>query len=507
VIRLWTVPGCAPAGVLEGHERRVFDLAFSPDGRWLVSGSEDDTIRLWDFASRKVRAVLHGEPADIGRVAFAPDSDRFATVGFAGDIWLWHVDGRGEKIDPGPSATAVAFSPDGGRLGVSGNDGVVRVLDLASKRRREYSGFAGRLYDIQFFPDGKRVVLAASDKTARVLDLESGARSALVGHDGELNVVEMDPAGGFIATGGDDWTVRTWRTADGRPLWYSVGFTRSGETFGHRGWATLGPAPPPVRAVWRDAVEKRARSVSAAGDELCVATWDRRLEAWDVARDRQLFARAGGGRVFAGEDGCMTLDGGAAVLHTASGSRPIASGATAVAVDGAGWLIAAHGDVLALDGAGREHEKLGGVVGATALLRVGDAIVIGYQDGIVERRGAGERLLMDDTPSSPVMALIAGPAPGTAVAGFANGTLGVWDVASAMRLERMQLHGPVLHLAMDRGRLDAATDLGDQAAYDLGVFRDDYCALLREIWRQVPTRWEEGAPRTRASPAQHRCAR
>ncbi len=508
VIRLWTVPGCAPAGVLEGHERRVFDIAFSPDGRWLVSGSEDDTIRLWDFAARKVHAVLHGEPADIGRVAFAPDSQRFATAGFAGDIWLWRVDGRGEKIYSGPAATAAAFSPDGGRLGLSGNDGVVRVLDLATRRWREYGGFAGRLYDIQFFPDGKRVVLAASDKTARVLDLETGERSALVGHDGELNVVEMDPAGGFIATGGDDWTVRTWRTADGRPLWYSVGFTRRGETFGHRGWATLGTAPAPARAAWREAVEKRARSVSAARDVLCLATWDGHVEAWDLARDRQLFVRAGGGRVVAGEaGGCMTLDGGEARLHVASGSKPVASGATAVAIDGAGWLVAARGEVLALDGAGRERQRFGGVVGATALLRVGDSIVLGYQDGIVERRGAGDPLLMDDTPSSPVMALTAGPAPGTAVAGFANGTLGVWDVASAMRLERMQLHGPVLHLAMDGGRLDAATDLGDQAAYDLEVFRDDYCALLREIWQQVPTRWEEGAPRARTPPPRHPCAK
>ena len=145
------------------------------------------------------------------------------------------------------------------------------------------------------------------------------------------------------------------------------------------------------------------------------------------------------------------------------------------------------------------------MIGATALLRVDRSIVIGYQDGIVERRGAGAPLLMDDTPSSPVTALADGPAPGTMVVGFANGTLGVWDVASGMRLERMQLHGPVVHLAMDQGRLDAATDLGDQAAYDLAVFRADYCDLLREVWRQVPTRWEEGAPRTRAPTDDHPC--
>jgi WD40 repeat protein len=506
VIKLWALPSCAPAGGLEGHERRVFDLAFSPDGRWLVSVSEDDTIRMWDFASRKIRAVLRGDPADVQRVAFSPQGDRFATIGFAGNAWLWQLDGRGERIFPGPSASGAAFSPDGSRLGLTGTDGVLRILDLTTGRWQEHRGFAGRLYDLAFYPDGKRVVVAASDKTARVLDIASGRRTALVGHDGELNAVKMDPDGAFIVTAGDDWTVRTWRTDDGRPLWFSVGFTRTGETFGHRGWATLGPARP-ARGAWRDAVEARARSVSSARDLLCVATWTGRLEAWDLARDARLFERAGGGRVLAGPGGCMALAAGEAHLHTSAGTRPVASGATAIAVDGSGWLVAGQSGILALARDGREVERLAGVVGATALLRVADAIVIGYQDGIVERRAAGAPVLMDDTPASPVTAISAGPAPGTMVAGFASGTLGVWDVASGMRLERMQLHGPVVHLAMDQGRLDAATDLGDQAAYDLSVFRSDYCDLLREVWRQVPTRWEEGAPRTRAPAGDHPCAR
>ena len=511
IIKLWALPSCAPAGVLEGHERRIFDLEFSPDGAWLVSAAEDDTARLWRVDDRISTATLRGHTGAVARASFSPDGTRIATAGWDGAVWLWQLDGsgraapRGRRIYQGEQdLNGVAFAPDGARLAIAGSDGTARLWDGASWR--EVSKFDGRYYDLAFHPDGQRLLLAASDRTAHVLDLASGARSTLLGHHGEVNSIAVDRSGAIIATASDDWTVRTWRAESGQPLWYSIGLVGD-ETFGQRGW--LGPkgtAAPP-RTAWRQAIEQRARSAAVSGERLCMTTWRGRLEVWDRRRDQRLYERRGSGRVVAGPGGCLTLSGASAELHTPTGTLIIASQASAVAADPAGWLVADGDSAVLFDPSGVERSRRPGGVGVTSLLRASQALVLGYRDGILERRRGGHSLLFDETPASAVTALAPGPAEGTVLAGFANGGVGVWDVESGKRLESMQLHGLVDSVAVAGGRLHAATDLGDHAAYDLAVFRARYCDLLRAIWRQVPTQWGEGVPQARPPPADHRCAR
>jgi WD40 repeat protein/serine/threonine protein kinase len=504
VIRLWNLDDCAPAGGLEGHERRVFDLDFSADGDFLLSSAEDDTARLWRLDTRTVAATLRGHTGAVSRAAFSPDGSQIATAGWDGSVWLWDRDGHGRAIyRSDQQLDGVAFSPDGSHIAIAGTDGVARLWD--GTRWREVSRFAGRYYDLAYHPDGQRLLLAASDRTAHVVDLASGRRSVLVGHHGEVNSIEVDPSGAIIATASDDWTVRTWGAAGGQPLWHSVGLVGD-ETFTQRGW--LGPAAskPPPRAAWREAIEQRARSASASGDRLCLTTWQGRLEAWDRTRDRRLYERRGAGRVLAGPGGCLTLDGGNAELHTPTGTLIIASAATAVAADPEGWLVADGDRVLVFDPSGTPRGRLPGGVGVTSLVRTGGALVLGFRDGILERRQEKRSLLFDETPASRVTAVAPGPAAGTVVAGFANGGVGVWDTGSGKRLETMQLHGLVDSVVVSDGRLHAATDLGDHAAFDLAVFRTAYCPLLTTIWSEVPTQWGEGTPQTRPPPAGHPCA-
>ena len=95
----------------------------------------------------------------------------------------------------------------------------------------------------------------------------------------------------------------------------------------------------------------------------------------------------------------------------------------------------------------------------------------------------------------------------TVAVGFANGLVGLWSLASGARLQRARLHGPISHLVPDDGSLQVVTELGAHMQWDLGVLGDDYCQLMRKVWREIPVVWEAGAAVTRKPPADHRCAR
>jgi hypothetical protein len=103
------------------------------------------------------------------------------------------------------------------------------------------------------------------------------------------------------------------------------------------------------------------------------------------------------------------------------------------------------------------------------------------------------------------MALALGPS-GTLLAGFADGTVGIWNLDNGSRLHHARLHGAVRQLRVRRGTLLAATELGQHLTLDLGVFQRPYCEVLRQLWRQVPVVWEAGLPVLRPPPRQHPCA-
>ena len=93
----------------------------------------------------------------------------------------------------------------------------------------------------------------------------------------------------------------------------------------------------------------------------------------------------------------------------------------------------------------------------------------------------------------------------TVIVGHASGDVGVWALKTGERLASGRLHGAVIHLALSRGRLYAATDLGGHLVWDLRILEASRCELLRAVWKRVPVVWERGRPVPRAAPLGHRC--
>jgi WD40 repeat protein len=164
-------------------------LAFTPDGKHVVSTHREGTVRVYDSASRKL-ADWKAHPGGVYGMAISPDGKLIATAGEDKLVKLWDAETRKElrSLDGHQQRVAsVAFSPDGKRLASGGYDGTIRLWDVGTgKELRSWGGHATRVTGLAFLPDGKGLAsagtrvnqfaglaLAGTDQ-ARVWDVETG---------------------------------------------------------------------------------------------------------------------------------------------------------------------------------------------------------------------------------------------------------------------------------------------------------------------------------------------
>jgi WD40 repeat protein len=228
--RLWDLTAKEPektARVLSGHTGPVNAVAVSGDGRWLVTGSWDKTARLWDLAAKepeKTARVLSGHTDWVRAVAVSGDGRWLVTGSRDNTARLWDLTAK----EPEKTArvlsghegivSAVAVSGDGRWLVTGSYDNTARLWDLTAKEpektARVLSGHDGPVSAVAVSGDGRWLVTGSDDHTARLWDLtakepEKTAR-VLIGHDGPVDAVAFSGDGRWLVTGSYDKTARLW---------------------------------------------------------------------------------------------------------------------------------------------------------------------------------------------------------------------------------------------------------------------------------------------------------
>jgi hypothetical protein len=194
-LRIWEVPSGKLLHTVQGHRDLIIRLAFSPDGKTLVTVSWDHMIRAWDPASGQQRYEMPRQPSPMEAVTFSPDGRLLATGCTGGSIRLWNAD-TGKEVavlrQRGPIIFGLAFSNDGRFLAASGPNNALEVWELASGRvALSLAGHRAEVMSAAFSPDGKLLASAGQDQAAHIWDWQRPWREAAA-RGPALTVKEMD---------------------------------------------------------------------------------------------------------------------------------------------------------------------------------------------------------------------------------------------------------------------------------------------------------------------------
>lgn len=255
-VKVWDLNSRTLQHTLRGHQDWVYSVAISPDSKTIVSGSKDKTIKLWNLATGKQIHTLRGHSSYVNSVAISPDSTTIASGSYDKTVKVWHL--RTGKVDtlPGHSreVLAVAFSLDGKKI-VSGSvDRTIKIWDLDTlKAQHTLTGHTGDVNAIAISPNNQELVSVSDDKTIRLWNLNTGKEiRTLTGHMADINAVDFSQDSQHIVTGSDDRTVKIWDLSTGEDIY----------TFkGHLG------------AVFAVAYSPDGRTVVSASADKTIRTW------------------------------------------------------------------------------------------------------------------------------------------------------------------------------------------------------------------------------------------
>jgi WD40 repeat protein len=199
------------------HEATVTSVAFSPDGKQIVSGSNDSAVHVWDAQTgQQIWKFSQGREEGVTSVAFSPDGKRIVSGSEDRTIRLWDVQ-TGQQIwqtlpEDQAAVTSVAFSPDGKRIVSGSNDSTVHVW-LAQTGQQIWKSSQGHeeaVTSVAFSPDGKRIVSGSNDSTVHLWLAQTGQQiwKSSQGHEEAVTSVAFSPDGKQIVSGSLDETVR-----------------------------------------------------------------------------------------------------------------------------------------------------------------------------------------------------------------------------------------------------------------------------------------------------------
>ena len=204
----------------KGHKMSVSSVAFSPDGKYIVSGSFDQTLKMWNnklmYLIRTIEASSQADWVCAISITVSPDSRNIVSGSGDGTLKLWEA-ANGQLIytlkGHKDAVNSLAFSPDGNYIVSGSRDKTLKLWNALDGRLiHTMEGHKYWINSVAFSPNGKHIVSGSVDKTLMLWEAKGACQpiSTIKGHKGIVSSVAFSPDGKYIVSGSEDKTLKIW---------------------------------------------------------------------------------------------------------------------------------------------------------------------------------------------------------------------------------------------------------------------------------------------------------
>lgn len=209
-----------PSTILYGHNERVNCAVFSPDGKTIISGGEDNRIRIWNSQTGKEIQKYHEHSDGIDDIIFSPDGKRFASIA-SDSLMIWDTYSKQilvKKTDVFPRIQAVAFSPDESTIAVAQYETIV-IWDIEAGMQDSFNGHTSMINSIDYSPNGEYLVSSDMEGAIYIWSMVLGKLiRRLDGPNNEFNKVSFSPNGKYILTACSNNNIYIWDAQTGEEV-------------------------------------------------------------------------------------------------------------------------------------------------------------------------------------------------------------------------------------------------------------------------------------------------
>jgi WD40 repeat protein len=207
--RLWDLTGKL-VQTFKGHSSSISSVAFSPDGESVLTGSYDKTVKLWDLEGNMMIEYFSISDA-VNSVAFSPNG-KYIAVGSGKKVSIIEKNGKllYELKGNTSNVRSVAFSPDGKKLVSCSIDGKIIRYMVYGNSIAEFEDQISDIKAVAFSPDGKHIVTGSGNGMTKMWNKAGSMIQEFKGHSGQINAVAFSPDGRLLLTGSDDKRAILW---------------------------------------------------------------------------------------------------------------------------------------------------------------------------------------------------------------------------------------------------------------------------------------------------------